>query len=36
MIADSATTLADTVLIFSRKTLKMARGVVPDWMTTTK
>ncbi len=30
-VADSALITADTVLIYNRNTLKMARGVVPDW-----
>jgi hypothetical protein len=30
-VADSAITPADTVLVYNRNTLKMARDVVPDW-----
>jgi hypothetical protein len=30
-VADSAITPADTVLMYSRDTLRMARDVVPDW-----
>jgi len=34
MNVGSAITLADTVLMCSRKTLKIARGVMPDWIAT--
>lgn len=30
-VADPALIAADTVLVYNRETLKMARGVVPDW-----
>jgi hypothetical protein len=30
-VADSAITPSDTVLVYNRNTLKMARDVVPDW-----
>jgi hypothetical protein len=30
-VADPALITADTVLVYNRETLKMARGVVPDW-----
>lgn len=30
-VADSAMVTADTVLIYDERTLRMARGIVPDW-----